>query len=106
MPELTVTDFRSVMNGQPTAEILSLLNGEVVRRLTVVGDQLEMDAITDKIMVGLNDPLTFEPWFMDRGSILFDTTATPDGKAKLCTQYDTIRFPDGSEYSITMEEKS
>lgn len=99
---LNVKNFRNVMNGHATAEICSLLNGEVVRRLKAIGDALEIDALTDTVTVNMDDNLTFMPWFMDRGNILFTHTDIPGNQGKLCTQFDIIKYPDGSEFEISM----
>lgn len=105
MPVLKVKTFRDVMNGHPTAEIKNLLNGQVVRRLKVVGDTVEIDALTVTGTASLDDKLTFKPWVLDRGNILFDSPLVPAGQqAKLCTQFDPINYPDGSEAELTMEE--
>lgn len=86
--------IRNLMNGHTSAEIICLFRQVVVRRLTCVDDDVIVDALTDKVTVPLDTQLVYEPWFIDRGSILFN------GDMKLCTEGDLIRFPDGSEQSV------
>lgn len=100
-PSATIypTTFRSLMAGHATANIHNLFNGEVVRKLTRIGDNVEIDAMTEKVTVPLNTDITYQPWFMDRGSLLFECAGYKGG-AKICTEYDVIEYPDGSRYSI------
>jgi hypothetical protein len=86
--------FSDLMRGHLTAEILCYRRGTIVRRLTVKGDTVNMDAITESIDIPLTTPIAYEPWFMDRGSMLFN------GNLKLCTEGDTIRFPDGQTFWV------
>lgn len=88
--------FQSLMNGHKSAEIRCLYRGELVRRLTVEGDTVEIDAMTVKVKVPLSTPITFEPWCLDRGNMLFPAPGHGD-RAKLCTEHDRITFDDGSE---------
>lgn len=90
--------LRDIMAGHETAEILSLLRGEVVRKLQVVGLQLEIDAITEKVSVPLDTELLLEPWVFDRGSVLIDHPTR--GRIKFCTEFDPIRFPDGTQVEV------
>lgn len=86
--------FADLLRGYVSAEILSFRNGTVVRRLIVKGDVVTVDAITQAVDVPLTTPITYEPWFMDRGSMLFGQYY------KLCTETDTIRFPDGQTFWV------
>lgn len=84
----------NIMNGHKTAEIVCAYKGTVVRRLTVDGEVITVDALTEKVDVLLTTPVTYEAWMFDRGSMLFSYA----GKVgKLCTEGDIIRFADGSE---------
>ncbi len=105
MPSLKVVKtFRDVMNGHETAQITNLLDGEVVRKLAIVDGIVKIDAITVIGFAKLDDELTFEMWFMDRGNILFNSPLVPKGqKAKLCTQFDEIEYPNGDKFEITMD---
>lgn len=85
---------RDLMAGHTGAEIRCAHTGKVVRRLAVVEDTLDIDAMGEQLGIPLDTQLTYEPWFMDRGSILF----TFNGQAcKFCTEFDKIVFEDGTE---------
>ena len=45
---MRVQSFADLMNGHKSAEILNLLNNEVVRRLIVVGDNVEIDGLSPR----------------------------------------------------------
>ena len=93
------------MNGYQSAEIINFVNPDnVVRRLKVIDNQVEIDAITITLTVPIDTPITYEPWCFDRGSMLFSVPDFPQGK--ICTELDTIRFPDGTEASIQPWKKS
>jgi hypothetical protein len=87
-----------IMGGEPTAEIVCPIKGEVVRRLTRLrdphGDWIMVDAITEQVTVPASTTVVHEPWCMDRGNMLFDGM-------KLCTELDVIRFPSGREGRVT-----
>lgn len=105
-PQPTSQTLATLMRDRPTAEIVCLFKKEVVRRLKVVGDQLEIDALTVTVTVPLSTPIMYEQWDMDRGSMLIELP--DDGElrgpgprwGKLCTEFDTIRYPDGSETEV------
>lgn len=81
--------IRHLMNGASSVEIVCRIKGTVVRRLTSDGNDVIVDAITEQVTVPLDTRIVYEPWFMDRGSLLFNGM-------KLCTEGDIVRFPDGS----------
>jgi hypothetical protein len=95
---VSVKTFRDLMAGHQLAEIVCPVKGTVVRRLALQGNALEIDAVTVKVTVDIDDPIRFEPWVLDRGNLLF--SAPGFFNAKLCTEADTIRYADGSERSI------
>lgn len=80
--------IRDLLDGALDAEIVNPLGGNVVRVLHVLDEYVSIDAGGDKITVPLDTPLIYEPWFMDRGSILFDSNR---GRLKLCTELDILR---------------
>jgi hypothetical protein len=84
-----------VMNGHQTATIKCLYTDQVVRKLKVEGDNLVIDAMTETVTVPLDTPLIYEPWFMDRGSILFNLDGRP---AKFCGEADKICFDNEDEW--------
>jgi hypothetical protein len=95
--------FETLMAGHTSAEVLCLYRGEVVRRLTVKGNMIEIDAITVKVEVRMNTPIVFTPWCMDRGNLTFyvPDLGGPNGTvAKLCTEHDRIKYDDGTEGHI------
>ena len=92
---MKVRTFADLMAGHETAEILCAVHGEVVRRLRVAGGHVEVTPLEGpSITVPSWTPITYEPWFMDRGSMLFQAEG---GQAKICTEGDLVRFPDGVE---------
>ena len=98
--DIKVSNFGDLMQGYSYAEIINLLHGNVVRKLSVVGNQVQVDALEPPILIlPLNTPIIYEPWFMDRGSLLFNSPELP-GRGKICTELDIIRFPDGIEATI------
>lgn len=99
----TTKTFRTLMAGELTATILSLTTNHVVRGLTVKNEDIEVDAFTEKVTVPLDTPIIYEPWFMDRGSLLFE--APGFGKAKLATEFDTIKFPNGEMFVMPNPEE-
>ncbi len=101
---MKVRTFADLMGKHQTAEIFCGVRGELVRRLKVEGDRVVIDAMQPPIVsVPLRAQITYQPWFMDRGSLLF-TCKELNGKGKICTEGDTIRYPDGTEYTICHPE--
>lgn len=109
---MQVKTLRDVMNGREYTEIRCMYTGKVARKLTVYPwgrqpayqtktvyhDQVEIDALTEKVIVPLDTPLGFTPWVMDRGNITFQL---PDGKtAKLCGEGDRAVFKDNDTYNV------
>ena len=95
------------MNGHHEAEIRNLLKPEhVVRKLRVKGNNVELDCCDGNgfnLTIPINTEITYEPWFMDRGSMLFRANNLPPlcyGTAKICTEADIVQFPDGTQHSI------
>lgn len=91
--------FRDFMKGHTSCEIRCLYRGDVVRRLTVNGDTLHLDAISEAIDLPLTTAIVYEAWTFDRGSLLFALPGAP--LLKLCTEFDRIVFDDGTEVSAT-----
>ena len=86
------SNFRELM-GFNTVALIKNRHGEVVRllRLTGNGDEIEVDALTEKITVSGKTPIEYEPWFMDRGSLLFPGRTWGE-RLKIATEGDTIEF--------------
>lgn len=88
---MTIRDF---LKNQASAIIVCPIKNIPVRFLTVQGDEVCVDAITEEMWVPLDTELIYQPWVFDRGSILFKAQCRT---LKLCTEADKVRFPDGTE---------
>ena len=99
---MTIRDF---MKGHHALNIVCPIKGKVVRELDVMGENVRINANPgagkerQEIYVPLDTELTYEAWCMDRGSILFSCPEFP--RAKLCTEWDIVRFDDNSEARAT-----
>lgn len=80
--------IRDLLDGATRAEIVNLCGGNVVRVLRTLDEYVAIDAGGDSVTVPLDTVLIYEPWLMDRGSVLFDS---PRGRLKLCTELDILR---------------
>ena len=100
---LSIRNFRDLMGDAKVASIKNLLDGEVVRKLMVEGENVVVDALIDKVVVPLDTVVIYDPWFMDRGSLLF---AMPGGElGKICTERDVlVRDNSMAEFSIVPAE--
>ena len=89
---MRVASFKDVMGGYDSAEVLCLYKGDVVRTLTAKDGMVHMACPNgDSIDVSEDTPVVYEPWMLDRGSLVFN------GNLKLCTEGDHVRYPDGNE---------
>ncbi len=90
-----------------TAEIVNLIGGNVVRKLRRIdGETVELDALGGPVLRFASEtPVEYVPWVFDRGSLLIEvpTDISPDGKGKLCTEFDLLRLPDGREFEICVD---
>ena len=93
---------RDLFDGHDGAEIICVVTGKVVRQLALIGDTLELKAGADQCAIAVDTELRYEPWFMDRGSVL--VASLECGTIKLCTEGDIIRFEDGTEVSLCAED--
>jgi hypothetical protein len=94
--------IKSLLGSAQRAEIICAVNNTVVRTLRLVNDELYVFAADgDYVRVPDTTCGIYEPWFMDRGSILFQA---PLGTVKLCTEFDRIRLEDGTETTITADD--
>lgn len=96
-----ITSIRDLFTGHDGAEIRCLYTGNLVRKLALTGDVLDLDAITDQCAVSASAELRYEAWFMDRGSIV--VPSLDHGGVKLCTEGDFICFEDGTRAQIIAE---
>ena len=84
--------IREFMKGHTGAMIHCCMTGMRVRTLAVIDDTLDMVCPNgDAIGVPLDTLVTYESWFMDRGSLIFEVEGQT---VKLCTEYDRITFDD------------
>lgn len=103
-PRLEVATLEQLMNGHKSAQVLDLHNPtEVVRELVVHDDTLTILSGIERVTTPLGTAVTYERRFMDRGDLLFKAANYPGG-AKICTEADLIRYPDGSVFSIVPVE--
>jgi hypothetical protein len=98
-----------ILKGHTAAEILCAYTHAVVRRLVVNVDVgiVDMDAGEGhQVGIPLDTEITYEPWFMDRGSLLFANPIFGAQPAvwKLCTEHDVIRFDDGTEVLVCTDD--
>jgi hypothetical protein len=108
---MQVKTIRDVLGGRESAEIRCMVTGKVVRKLTlyrrgrqpeyqtksVYHDQVEVNAITQTVIVPADTPLGYTPWVFDRGNITFPYNG---GTAKLCGEGDHAVFRDNDTYCV------
>ncbi len=78
-------------------EIVNLLRGNVVRTITIDGDQVRIespDADPPYLILPATTPVYYEEWFMDRGSYLFWSDRV-NNWVKLATEYDPVKVMEG-----------
>ena len=107
------TTLRAFMQGQLGAEIRCAYRGTVVRKLVVNADSniVDIDFGDGEVQgLDLDLELCYEPWVMDRGSITFQIPShilrpgmSPDGRGKLCTEFDVVCFDDGTEAAVCVD---
>ena len=85
-----------------TTQIRCLYKDTVVRTLHRRGANVVIESEGHpSLTMPLATPLFYEPWCMDRGSILFEVEDEAlGGVAKICTELDIVVFPNGSRFSI------
>lgn len=88
--------FRELMGGHKSCEIRCAYTGYLARKLTVNGDMVHLDAITESIDVPLDTEITYKPWVMDRGELMFTLPHVPH-PLKVCGEFDLITYEDGWE---------
>lgn len=96
MNQLIVESFRDLMQ-HGACTIACLMSGQIVRTLTVVGDNCHLVAGDGtELDIPLDTPVVYEPWMMDRGSMNF---TLGNSALKLCTELDVLTAESG-EYSV------
>jgi hypothetical protein len=96
---MKVRIFADLLNGHTSAELRCLYTGSLVRKfvLSDSGDIFLDPTEGPGLYVPASTPVYYEPWVMDRGSILFRHKQYGDTLLKLCGKGDPIRFEDGTE---------
>ena len=106
MSENRTTTIKELMRGHLGAEIVCAMRGQVVRKLVVNPDMniVDIDFGGGEVVgLALDTELHYEAWTMDRGSFTFRIPAhllrpdMPDGRGCFCTEFDIVRFDDGTE---------
>jgi len=100
---MKIANFKDLMGGHESAEIVCIVKKEVMRKLSVAGDTVHIEAGFHKVDIPLNTPVHYEAWPLDRGNLLFWHEAGGNGKEielKLCTEVDKVRYPDGTEDAV------
>lgn len=101
MKTLFVKTFGNLMGAHQYAEIICPLKNVVVRKLSRKFDKVLLDPMVPPVIsVDLTTKITFQPWLLDRGNLLFRHEEFPGKDLKICTEADIIRYEDGSEYQI------
>jgi hypothetical protein len=98
---MKVRTFNDLLEGHETAEICCLYTGQMVRKLSRgPGGSIVLDPMVgDVLTVPGGTVIKYEPWAMDRGSLIFFHDVDPyrGQPLKLCGEGDPIRFDDGTE---------
>lgn len=80
-------DLREIGNGE--FHIYSL-TGMLCRKVSFEGDYVTIDPMDGNVLcLPTSTKIFYEPWFMDRGSYLFEDEKT-NNVLKLSTEYDTL----------------
>lgn len=104
---MKIRKIGDVLRHHHSAEIRCMYTNNIARKLSrdqnnnVVLDSL----VGEPIALHPDTPIIFEPWVMDRGSILFEFK-DDDGVIhlyKLCGEFDHIQFEDGVEDRIAVD---
>lgn len=81
------------------------MRGGVVRNLTIAGPYVDLQAADgSRAMIGADEPLVYEPWFMDRGSVL--VRSSTHGMVKLCTELDLVKLDDGTVCALEFVDET
>ncbi|MCR9292045.1 MAG: hypothetical protein NXI32_04950 [bacterium] len=102
MSTVQVDKFSDLVQHGP-AVILNLFDKQIVRTLTKLEDGQVYLLAGDgtKMILEGDTPIRFQPWVMDRGSLLFEVGGH---ELKICTESDILRTEDGRYFSIEPTE--
>lgn len=94
--------LRQLLNERLAATVRCLVTGNQVRMLVLSGDYVDLRAGDGtEVAICADEPLVYEPWFMDRGSILIKSCDA--GIIKLCTEGDRVVLDDDTETSVSWD---
>ena len=96
---MKIANFKDLMAGYESAEIVCIMKNEVVRELVVNGNIVTIESGPDKVDVPIDTTVIYEAWHFDRGNMLFLLSGSTEF-LKLCTEGDKIKFPDGTEDNV------
>ena len=97
--------LRELLAKSLSAKISCAVTGDVVRQLTLSGPHVHLRAGDGtQVLIDADETLHYEPWFMDRGSVL--VTSCNHGLIKLCTEFDLVTLDDGTSVSLTWDDGS
>ena len=94
--------FGDLLGNHAGGEIACMYTGNVVRRLERLpgGNIRVIPGEGPALVVSPETPITFEPWVLDRGNLLFTHPEYPGQTLKICGELDTITYPDGTVDTI------
>lgn len=94
--------LRDLLGKSLSAQISCAVRGGVVRDLTLAGPYVDLRAADGtRAMIAADEPLVYEPWFMDRGSVL--VRSSTHGLVKLCTELDLVKLEDGTVCALEFD---
>jgi hypothetical protein len=94
--------LRDLLGKSLSAQISCAMTGDVVRHLTLSGSLVDLRAADgSRAVIDADATLVYEPWFMDRGSVLVKSSR---GVIKLCTELDTVKLDDGSVCALEFSD--
>jgi hypothetical protein len=98
-----IMTLRQLLNERLGASIHCLVTGNQVRTLALSGDYVDLrSGDGNEVAILADEPLVYEAWCMDRGSIL--VKSCDDGMIKLCTEGDRIVLEDGVETTVAWDD--
>jgi hypothetical protein len=102
MQRVVVRTFADLLKGHECGQIHCLYTGLVVRHLSLNkhGNLVLKPGDGPTLVIPAATPLQYEPWEMDRGSLIFKHHDIPGQPLKLCGEGDIIRYEDGTEATI------
>jgi hypothetical protein len=96
---MKIATFNDFLGDHETSELRCPIKQEVIRRFRrMPNGDVELDALEEKIVVPADTTVRYEPWDMDRGSLLFEDAKR--GTLKACTELDILVFPNGEEGAV------